>query len=115
MTPEQVKRVSQDDQDLICRALHAAVDGPYFPEWEFGALIGIDRSEVAEILADWPNATVTTSWESDPAKVQRIAVNNVLNNLIGYPHGRWAELKLRLGADPHEVRALLEHWHASTI
>jgi hypothetical protein len=109
-----VKRVSQQDQDLIRLALQAAVEGPYFADWEFGALMAVDRSDIAQILTDWPNATVTTPWESDPASVQAIAVDNVLNNLLGYPHGQWAELGPRLGADPDEVRAVLQRWRAST-
>ena len=110
MASEQTNPISQEDQDLIRLALQAAIDGPYFPDWEFHTLIALSRSDVVQILTEWPEATVTTPWESDPALVQGIAVINVLNNLLGYPHGQWTELGTRLGTDEHEVRAVLERW-----
>ncbi|GLH78874.1 hypothetical protein SSBR45G_37830 [Bradyrhizobium sp. SSBR45G] len=37
------------------RALGAAVEGPFFPEWEFDTLFGLDRSEVRAIYEAWPS------------------------------------------------------------
>jgi hypothetical protein len=39
-------------------------------------------------------------------------VNNALNTLLGYPHGRWSELRGVLGADPQDVRDALEAWRS---
>jgi hypothetical protein len=97
--------LSKDESDLIRSALAAAVSGPYFPDWEFATLFGLDREEVAGVLAARPEAVVTTSWESDAGQVQDSAVIGALNNLSGYPHGREDELAADLGVSAAEVRS----------
>ncbi|MGH4034095.1 hypothetical protein ACQB60_34795 [Actinomycetota bacterium Odt1-20B] len=62
------------------------VNGPFFPDWEFHTLMGFTRDEIAVIAVSWPASS--DSGERDDA------VNNVLNMLLGYPHGydsRWHE------------------------
>jgi hypothetical protein len=102
--------MSEDDRELIGQALEAAVDGPYFPDWEVQTLTAFERDELAVVLAAWPEAVVATPWTDDPIKTQFDAVSAVLNNLIGYPHGRSAELQDALGAGPAELTALLHRW-----
>lgn len=73
--------LADSDSRVIGEALHAAAEGPFFPDWEFRALFGLERSEVRAISDAWPNR------QAPPADVT-IAVNNSLNNLLGYPHGQ---------------------------
>src|ERR1700746_3012128 len=72
---------SEKRRRLVGQALRAAVDGPFFPEWEFHTLFGLTRSEVRAVADAWPNVRLTSA---DVA----LAVNNSLNNLLGYPHGQ---------------------------
>lgn len=83
----------------------AAVRGPYFPDEEFQTLMGLDRGEVAAVLADWPA-------DRDHAD-SRLAVSNVLNMLLGYPHGDWDELGQRISATPTDVAAALARWQGN--
>ena len=48
--------VDERDRDVIERCLRAAVEGPFFPDWEFHALFGLDREEVRAVLSAWPAA-----------------------------------------------------------
>ena len=80
------ERLSAEDVRIVGECLHAAVAGPFFEDWEFRTLIGVDRARVAALAAAWPSST------GDPDEA--IVVNNVLANLLGYPHGlesRWPE------------------------
>lgn len=84
----------------IHACLRAVADGPFFPDWEFETLMGVDRETVRRVVSDWPQC-----------KVSRMdfqcAVQNGLNNLVGYPHGCddvWAEYIPVSSAD---VRAVL--------
>ena len=95
---------------MIHRSLRAAVEGSYFPDWELQALTAFDRADLAQVLADWPEATLAMPWESDPVRVQKLAVSAVLNNLLGYPHGQWDVLRSVLGVGPDELREILERW-----
>ena len=69
-----------DDVALIGACLEAAVNGPFFPEWEFETLFGLSRSQVRAVSERWP-ANV-----ADPQT--EIAVRNTLANLCGYPTTR---------------------------
>jgi hypothetical protein len=85
-TPPWIAAVSADDRDIMKACLRAAADGPFFPDWEFHTLFGMERSEVREVLSSWPDGS--------DAQLQFTAVNNAFNNLLGYPHGRedvWEE------------------------
>ena len=69
-----------DDRErgIVRECLRAAVEGPFFPEWEFETIFGLKRDEVKEILLSWPELD-----ESDESVVR--AINNSFNNLLGYP------------------------------
>ena len=70
-------KLSDDDVRILGECLRACVEGPFFPDWEFQTLFGLERSEVAEIAQEWPHSRHVNSF---------IAVNNALANLLGYPH-----------------------------
>lgn len=72
--------LSEADKKTLGQALRAAADGPFFPDWEFHTLFGLQRTEVRAIADAWPHV------ESLPHDVI-VAVTNSLNNLLGYPHG----------------------------
>jgi hypothetical protein len=73
--------VEEGDSEVIRQCLWAAADGPFFPDWEFHTLLGFERDEIRRMAQRWPD------WDDDVE--QSGAVNNVLNNLLGYPHHRW--------------------------
>ncbi|HKI00051.1 MAG TPA: hypothetical protein VJ999_13165 [Candidatus Sulfotelmatobacter sp.] len=72
--------VDLDDGEraVVRECLEAAVNGPFFPEWEFSIIFGLTREEVRQVLASWPNLN-----EGDESVVR--AINNSFNNLLGYP------------------------------
>ena len=97
--------MTPDDERTIQECLRAAVEGPFFPEWEFQTLMGLERAEVAAVLAEWPGTT-----RSDD---QVVAVNNVLNNLLGYPHAASEQTwRSYIEASPREVADVLSRWRA---
>ena len=52
--------------------------------FEFGVInevFGLDRTEVRRIAEHWPD------WVDEHE--QNLAINNALNNLLGYPHDQW--------------------------
>lgn len=75
----ELEHLSDADNALVGQALPAVADGPFFDEWEFHTLFGLTRSEVRAIADAWPNVELTST-------DVRLAVNNSLNNLLGYPH-----------------------------
>lgn len=99
-----VDRMSPEDLRTIKQCLDAAVTGPYFPDWEFDTLMGFSRDEIAAIAAAWPTFP-------DP-DAQADAVNNVLNMLLGYPHGHSARWHEYSEATPEQIALVLARWRA---
>lgn len=79
--------LSEADKAILGEALRAAADGPFFPDWEFHTLFGLERSEIRAIADAWPEFAASR-------EVVTMAVNNSLNSLLGYPHrseGVWSQ------------------------
>jgi hypothetical protein len=97
--------LTQKERDIILRCLRAAVEGPFFPDWEFHTLFGLKRSEVAALLARWPAL-------DDSDDEVRCAIGNSLNNLLGYPHG--IPLEEWVGESESEVERISQKWRHAT-
>ena len=95
-------RLSPNDIEVVRQCLSAAVDGPFFPEWEFHTLMGLTRERVAATAAEWPECTDEESRD--------VAVSNVLNNLLGYPHNERAAWNTYITVSQDEVAGVLARW-----
>ena len=95
--------MNDGDSALVGRCLTAAVDGPFFPEWEFATLFGLSRAEARSVAHAWP--------EVDPSNARvGLAVHNALNNLLGYPHGDIEAVERMVGATRDELNDLFQRW-----
>src|SRR5262249_52003876 len=96
------------ERDVIRDCLRAAVEGPFFPDGEFSTLFGLSRTEVREVLESWPNLD-----EANESVV--LAINNSLNNLLGYPHGlqdKWSEF---IPVTEQELSRIYAKWKGRKI
>jgi hypothetical protein len=87
--------------EIVRECLQAAAEGPFFPEWEFQTLMGVDREVVRRVRDEWPDQTVE---DQDFT----CAVAGSLNNLLGYPHGHESEWSKYISADAEQVRIILK-------
>lgn len=92
-----------DDRDLIHRALTACAEGPFFEEWEFHTLFGMDRSELRRCAVRWSEGASV-----DPEI--RAAVGGALDNLLDYPHDRDSELETHLGISRSQLEEVFTRW-----
>ena len=74
-----LERLEPSERDLIGQCLRASATGPFFPDWEFSTLFGLERIELCAIADVWPGV--------GNRELTELAINNSLNNLVGYPHG----------------------------
>lgn len=77
--------LDEKERNVVRECLRAAVDGPFFPDWEFHTIFGLTREEVKAVLMSWPELDETND------SVVR-AINNSFNNLLGYPARNKQEL-----------------------
>ncbi len=83
----------------------AAARGPFFPDWEFGSLFGLERSEVVAI-ADALSPSTRISGRAE------VTLHNAVNNLLGYPHQQAAAWGQWLSVTPSELQAVYSRWQA---
>lgn len=95
-------REAEADAEVIRQCLRAAVEGPFFPDWEFSILFGFEREEVRRIAARWP------IWDDEAEQSE--AVNATVNNLLGYPHDRWDAWHDYIAPTPTEVARTYARW-----
>ncbi len=92
--------LSSREIEQVRECLRAAVEGPFFPDWEFHTLMGVERAEVDAVWKAWPDVT------TDPISF-RCAVLGSLNNLSGYPHRKEAVLREYLSFDASHIPQLM--------
>ena len=98
-----LQHCTDEDRAIIAESLKAAAEGPFFPDWEFSTLFGIERTEVAEVAQLWPHVN-----EFD--KRVELAVNNALGNLAGYPHGHEHDWDRFVSVPPARLLEALKRW-----
>jgi len=96
--------LTDDEREVVGECLQAAVKGPFFPIWEFHALFGLEHRDVSDI------AFGPMPLDDTRADV-KIAINNAMNMLTGYPHGCGDEVWRKfIHVPPGEVRRILKKW-----
>jgi hypothetical protein len=80
--------LTAEERDIVRRSLTAAA---------------VTRVDVAGVLRRWPRV-------DDTDGVVRLAINNALVNLLGYPHGRAAQLERELGVTTARLEEVFAKW-----
>jgi hypothetical protein len=94
------------DFQLLREALLAAARGPFFPDWEFHTLFGLNRADVESVADTFSQSTPLTGDVT-------LALNGVMNNLLGYPHQQDAVWAQWISVSPTELQAVFSTWRAS--
>lgn len=99
-----LNKMSKREWQTILECLKASAYGPFFSDGEFGTIFGLERDELEVVIDEW--------WVDDPAPSRNVmyAINNSLNNLLGYPHRKdhlWSDY---ISVSPREVRRVFTKW-----
>ena len=98
----RLSQLTAAETELVRRCLLAAVHGPFFPDEEFETLFGLRRQEVAAVADAWP--------PDERREEVQLAIQNSMNNLLGYPHGRADAWDAHLQATVAEVERVFAKW-----
>jgi hypothetical protein len=97
----KLNALSAESVQSINECLRAASEGPFFPDWEFQTLFGIERDIVKAVYNYWPEQTVDDDdFES--------AIIGSLGHLLGYPHGHWNVWNEYVSVPPDCLKVILE-------
>jgi len=96
--------LDEKSREVIRECLRAAAEGPFYLDWEFGTIFGLERGDVTRILMAWPEVN-----EADQYVVK--AINNSLNNILFYParnkEQTWPKF---ISVTPAEVARIFDKW-----
>lgn len=94
-------------REIVHCCLRTAADRPeLFPDWEFRTIFGLSRPQMAEIAARWPDLDETD-------ETVRCAINNAMNNLLGYPHIWQREWSAHFDFTQRELDAAFAAWRGA--
>ena len=65
-------------------------------------IMGVTGEETAEVSAAWPNDAANG--------LTFLTVNTALNNLLGYSHRQWRQLRLDIDGEEESVAQALMAW-----
>jgi|SRR5208282_336828 len=103
-----IANLNEREREVVRECLRAAVEGPFFPEWEFEIIFGLKRDDVRQVLLSWPGLN-----EADETVVR--AINNSFNNLLGYPAKNKQEIWPRLiSVSGIELARIFDKWKGRT-
>lgn len=75
-----INNLTDHDKKIIFECLEASVRGPFFPDWEFSTLMGLEKRDFIKIIELWPEI------EGNQENIRAAIINSIVN-LLGYPHG----------------------------
>jgi hypothetical protein len=88
---------------IIRQCLDAVANGPFFPEWEFHALFGVDREIVKSMLDKWPQIDFNDL-------TVKLVINNSFNNLLGYPLIASEKLSKYITLPSKDLEEMFHEW-----
>lgn len=91
------------ERQTVFECLRAATEGPFFPDWEFETLFGLQRDQVRRISAAAPDI-------DDSREEVAIAINNAMSNLLGYPHHQNATWSQFVSVSQAEADRVFSKW-----
>ena len=114
MTKEDL---SDDEIKVIKECIKAAAYGPFFideeakdnPYWEIHSMFGLMIDELRRIADAFPDLDL----EDENV---RLAINNSINNLLGYPHGCSDEVWSKyISVSEDELRKIFFKWKGGKV
>jgi hypothetical protein len=100
--------LDEREREVVRECLRAAVDGPFFPDWEFETIFGLKRDDVRQVLLSWPRLD-----EANESTVR--AINNSFNNLLGYPTRNKQEMWPKfISVSDMELARIFDKWKGRT-
>jgi len=103
-----LKALNDAEKQTVFESLRAASDGPFFPDWEFHTLFGLERDQVRRIAAAIPDI-------DDSSKEVALAINNAMAHLTGYPHEKEAVWSQFISVPEEEVDRVYGKWRGDVV
>lgn len=99
--------LSGEEKTVVYDCLRCVASGKVIlHDWEFETIMGLEVSEFLAVVVQWPDV-------DDSDTVVYLAINNAMNNLLGYPHGK--ELSRYMDASRPEIARIFTKWRGRQV
>lgn len=97
-------QLTDDEKEVVYECLKCIASGKVIlHDDEFSTIIGLEVEEFLDIFSRWPQV-------DDSQEAVHLAINNSMNNLLGYPHGKYARWDEFLSVPQGEVARVFAKW-----
>jgi hypothetical protein len=100
--------LTEREKEVVFECLRAASDGPFFPNWEFATLFGLERAQLRRIAAAAPHI-------DDSHEDTVLAIHNTLANLLDYPHHHESAWSQFISVPEEEVSRVFSKWRGDQV
>jgi len=104
-----LNNLTKEESEIVRQCMQCVANGNVIlHDFEFQMIMGVDVDEFMDIFEAWPNLD-----END--KYVKLAINNTLNNLIGYPHDMQKSWNEVMETPLSEIARIFQKWEGSEI
>ncbi|MCG3117030.1 MAG: hypothetical protein LLH30_15240 [Candidatus Manganitrophus sp. SA1] len=101
--------LNEDEKVVVFECLKCVASGKVIlHDWEFPTIMGIELQELLAVVNKWPDV-------DDSQEAVFLAINNSMNNLLGYPHGRHSTWDEYIPVPQAEIARVFGKWRDTPI
>lgn len=93
--------INENEDKIIFECIKIVTTEEIIPQKDFSSIFNESKEELHEILSNWDNLSITSEGVLS-------AINGTLNNIVGFPHGKYTYLESRINYSIKELDSLLE-------
>lgn len=98
-------RLGDPQKKIVRECLVAILEGPFIPEWELHARVGLDREGLRSIIEKWPE--LDDAEQNSPA---HLAINNCMNEVCHDIRFSVHEWKNWFTASRETIQSIYRKW-----
>lgn len=100
----KLKNLDGKETEIVQKCMECIAGGKVIlHDWEFQLVMGVTVDEFIEIINTWPEID-----ENDENVL--MAINNSMNNLLGYPHGKHDQWEEYMDVPLNRINEVFQKW-----
>lgn len=104
-----LNNLTDAETEVVFECLRCVATGEVIlNDWEFQTVFGIEFETLEKIVQALPHI-------DESQEETQLAINNTLNNLLGYPHGCHVQLSNYISVPQTEVARIFLKWRGEPI
>lgn len=104
-----LSQLTDEEKSVVFECLKCVATGKVIlHDWEFQTIMGIEAQELLAIVKKISDI-------DDSDETANLAINNSINNLLGYPHGKHSKWNEFISVPESEVARVFAKWRGEPV